>query len=844
MINAIVSSVNAVVHLLNALLQTIARYFGAVRHYSGLGASSSVTSFSVRLVVVLTMIVAFVGLWVVYAWPAISPISDQKKTIRFEEMHYRAQAISLWDSQERFFGFIPGNNEPDYLRLPYKNCYQIGSDNRQYCADHKTMWVEDAPEHFWDCLSFQEDRYAGAWRNPGGVDLGGYARIYTGTLAETLRSGRPDLGSGGSTLAMQLSRSLLKTPPGDPNVSVVSRKLTEWGNAPVLYNMLEAPDSKTWRRWNAMHLPLSTGSSGTLYGVEANALILFGKRADQLSIAEQYTLAAMAKFNPYRGDNSYSWRASTFGTDNPAFSSNPTGYDACTDGHDGLNYEIGRARVCARALLPPEQRAAVEEELLTLCQRDPNPRPHPDFFPILEDVADSLPETSGITPLRLASSPTRLSGALGSVSQRGILNELRDFTGPLPRKKVAEVQSTVDLTENYPFRRAVRKALEKLEANPATGLDGSYYSFTSAEDDKRLVPVTLAIADEQGRVLRYYENTNNTYFFGDNSQRDRSETFDDYGRFNRLKARREIASVSKILVGLAIAETGRDRPDQGYNNRCIKDRPQQCYCPSGRCGDSRDYVLARQAYAESLNDVLSRRIAALGLSNRINQLVRRSTLNPLEDVHGGTEVSTRAVRGWIGGTSRQVQAMTMAALDYSLGGTGQAQMPTLINAVRYYDPIGDTARWSSELDDLFEGTPALPREIDLKLAQSVAGRTYARSVLSAPACSRDGTLHPAMKDWCPNRRSDVELLIAKSGTRGEGGYNGNRPDNYEWWITGAISYDDGARYSFSLNIGTGTLSQAFSSETSAAAAPLAKLLLAEIDEIHAATRSGSAKGNP
>ena len=62
-----------------------------------------------------------------------------------------------------------------------------------------------------------------------------------------------------------------------------------------------------------------------------------------------------------------------------------------------------------------------------------------------------------------------------------------------------------------------------------------------------------------------------------------------------------------------------------------------------------------------------------------------------------------------------------------------------------------------------------------------------------------------LSNWCAERRSDVKLHFAKTGTQVT-----NDPDaTVDIWVTGGIQFSNGKAYSYVITMGTGNRNRAF-----------------------------------
>jgi penicillin-binding protein 1A len=112
------------------------------------------------------------------------------------------------------------------------------------------------------------------------------------------------------------------------------------------------------------------------------------------------------------------------------------------------------------------------------------------------------------------------------------------------------------------------------------------------------------------------------------------------------------------------------------------------------------------------------------------------------------------------------------------------------------------------------------------------GRPLLKSLLQAPLCyATAGVPHGTLKAlsaWCPDRRTDLRLHFAKTGTSVGADINAT----VDTWIAGGLQFTNGAAYSYLVLIGTGSPSQSWarSLHASQIGVPLLGTLLADIKE--------------
>ncbi|MEZ5853792.1 MAG: transglycosylase domain-containing protein [Hyphomicrobiaceae bacterium] len=307
--------------------------------------------------------------------------------------------------------------------------------------DHKSIPVTTVPEHYWNCLTYHEDRYIAGPLNPFGIDLIGVLKIPYTSIRRSIALRRPAIGVGGSTLPMQLARVIYKTPPSrrEGSLEKIRRKFGEWWLAPVIYRHLTAGgDDTPLRQWAANHLWLAQRTGGQpLHGVEMTARVVFGKAAKDLTIAEQYVLASAVnkpiillegseRLNAVRLDH---WRYIT---------------------------EV-RARSCAQKLITsPALQRQVVFDLVSLANGPPDPKVRPKLQQALEDHAPNLARRASANPMIRAH-------ALLPVARLGIREEMKQRFGLNWRESVRGVTTTLDVARNLAFESTIRRLLAELD---------------------------------------------------------------------------------------------------------------------------------------------------------------------------------------------------------------------------------------------------------------------------------------------------------------------------------------------------------------------------------------------
>jgi membrane peptidoglycan carboxypeptidase len=665
--------------------------------------------------------------------------------------------------------------------------------------DHKSIPVREVPEHYWQCLVYHEDRHIGGALNPYGIDLVGVLKIPLTTLTRSIALKRPSLGIGGSTLPMQFARVIYNTPPSpdEGGGTKLKRKLKEWWLAPVIYQELTRGGKATpLKQWAANHIWLAQRTGGApLHGVEITSRVVFGKDAKDLSVAEQFVLASAVnkpiillpgsdKLNEVRIDR---WR-----------------YIA----------EV-RARVCAEKLIadPTEQKRVIFE-LVNLAAGPPDPRVKPKLQEALEAHAPALAQ-------RALANPMIRANALMPAARFGLREEMKQAYGFGWREHVRGVTTTLDVVENISFHERIKGQLAKLDAQYQAKI-GAGYTLDPAKvlvpaADRQMPDVIVVAANARGEIVRYFEAGQTASYFGSPAARSSSSGYYDAEREGRM-----IASTGKILAAIAIANAGRDQLDTLYLDRAAPARGGLDGCDKGS-GETVRGRRAIVAFACSLNQPIEWRTAQLGQA-RARRLIERFGFNlpPARSEEEATPPSTAAVRGLISGSPRRVHQMAGVVLaSLTEQGHRAVRLPTLVKAFDFTSPEAAVSARAAGPDSI------VPNRLI-----SDPARPLLKALLQAPLCYANagvpqGTLK-ALSAWCPDRRTDLKLHFAKTGT--SVGVDSNA--TVDTWITGGLQFGNGAAYSYVVLVGTGSPSQSWARSLHAGqvGVPLLETLLADLKE--------------
>ncbi len=721
------------------------------------------------------------------------------------KIHYASErwlGTALYNKEGHFIGtFDPKMDSRRDLNTTGK---PILINNPSYVAhpDHKSIPVRTVPYHFWNCLSYHEDRHLGGFFNPFGIDLLGVLKIPYSTIKRSIAAKKLKFGVGGSTIPMQLVRVYNAVAPSTKENAFdkLRRKGLEWWNAPVFYwELTKNGDMELLKRWAANHLWLAHRTGGQdLQGIEVAAKIIFGKEASALSTAEQFVLASAVnkpiillegskRLNQVRLDR---WR-----------------YVA----------EV-RAKACATALLKTdEEKKSVLVELSLLGNGPPTGKIQPRLQNTIRKHYPALAKIASANPIARAN-------LLAPASRYAAREEMKQVYGFDWRHYVRGVELTLDLNKNLSLRQKLWKTLSEIDKRYASRLNPDYTfdikKLEALEGSSKSMPdVIVAVANTKGEIVRYFESNDIAAYYGSPYARSREN-----GRYNSESEVRAIASIGKMMAAMALANQGRDTLHSPYLDKKAPATGLET-CSRGESGEAK-MRRAEVAFACSLNTPLEWRMARYGQKGAariINQL--GVTMPYAPDEKSKTPPSTAMVRGLVTAAPRKVHQIATIILS-SLTGQGHNRVP-LPYMVRHFQKSGlenpyQKNRLTSELSS---STDILPN----KVIRSYA-RTRLREFLQSPLCYNDGkNRHGTLKklsNWCAARRSDVKLHFAKTGTQ----VTVDPDETVDVWLAGGIQFQNGKAYSYVITIGTGNRNRSFARKLHASqlGVPVLKTLLEDL----------------
>ncbi|MCI4665076.1 MAG: transglycosylase domain-containing protein [Neomegalonema sp.] len=746
--------------------------------------------------------------------PQIARLQGTDADIReFDRTHHRSHSALLYDGRGRYVGLLTADaaRDRDYVtRLRGRVLW----GEQVFFNDHKSVPVEDAPRYFHACLAYLEDRHRGGWDNPYGVSWTGVSKVPLSLLG---------LGKGGgSTLEMQLARSMWQTYPGQDkrnNTTRQERKFAEWEAAPRLRRALTADfkDESQLRRWLSQHIALAQGADkqGSVYGVEAVGMFAFGKRAAELTPAQQLVLAAAVKqplsFRPSVAKRRDFLR-SLIGAPNK-----PKRAFLCTQPGASYDSPAGPQKI----FLDEPTRLAAAKELSTLARDYKGPYLHPELRALAKPL-EKHPAGPRFGPLALS------DYFLGRAATEAAA-QLTDYFAAHPdtdparhlfRGRLTAARLTLDATRNRPFTEEARTLLKSWGAKM---IDARGEGF----DKEVLKHLLIAAIDERGRIVRYYTSSSDTPLFGRAATRPEN-TYSE-GPYDPSRQRRIVGSVYKVAAAMLLAEQGATNPNEIWSNACFYGITSRCMRLASGVG-YRAKVKARVAFAESLNAAVARKLDGPVSGGRMREFAKSLGVE-VDDPY--VRASTSMALGRYRTRPLEIlMLMSMARAYAEADWTAPIAKPHLITEIEAFDEAkSKKLGWRK-----ITGASKPLTDYVRPSANAKKSAAFVRTVLSAPLCQRTTKLvRPTLRglrSWCARRNKDVAVHLAKTGTvpGPPSEYGRNERD---WWIGGAIRFRDGRAYSYVVALGPAPSGGSFARDLSSRQlAPFVELLLESLKADH------------
>jgi membrane peptidoglycan carboxypeptidase len=647
-----------------------------------------------RVVLVIILVFAVIGI-LIYSY-----IISANYLI-FEDYriaHQRFHGTGVYDQTDKFLGIIPP-------QLDVESAEQ----------DHKSLYVTEVPDAWWEVLKALEDRHIDdRSRSWAGIDVFALAQRSLGFLGG-------DDSKGASSLTMMLIRSMRheSANPNDSKFKKLRRKFTELLHAPILFKNLYPNDLKIWL---AMHVPLVNGTPGSkmgaaLYGIGITARIVFGKAPKDLTVAEQAILAAAFKrpilLAPLNNETAQKFAIKRW------------------------EYLKARAKEGMKRAYPNQKLTAIDELKF----------PAQPYSPVR--VASLLPKDE-LQKFGILANPYRRSLFFVRGEMIQAIGELQEQYGMKWRDKVYAIHLNTNTIDNVKFKRRVEKTLKSIETNLKIEQRLALNLLPNKTGDVAQVVVALANAD--GKLLRYYSNSQDTIYSGEQSER-------KDGKYNINNETRQIASIAKLAAAVFLGAAGDNPKKPSYCNKAINGvhNAGPYGSPKGlkNCSVRFSNYSPKMVFARSLN---------LPLINRLKTIKKQQLALLLNNFgfnfnpEDKTPLSTAITLGLVSASPHTLHGI-IHSITTGIVATPTALQPTIVQQVEIITEQGIIEKRQMPTMN----NPDLTGIGDYFAKPNTS--EFVKTVLSAALKGGNtrGTLK-SLQDWTPEQNSQVQLHIAKTGT--------------------------------------------------------------------------------
>lgn len=431
------------------------------------------------LVKVLTMgVVSLLLLLFVYLYVILGKPDQVKWKNPIFKSHIKRIAVKIYDETDNMIG---------------------GLVNRDIDVNKGIFYVEYVPKLYWDILKFREEKnlnfnnsetgLMGIWNNPrsfNGVDPMGIPNAIT-------------KGRGGSSLSQQLVKNFygqeyFRTQTSLHSLNTLLRKWQELNEAKTFYHNLRANNGEEFKRWVAMYSP-SLVSAGSVYGIESVSAMVFGKKPQNLSEAEQVLLSNMYKYTYYFNGKAHDKK--------------------CKKIKDGSKIDI-KTYFEGKPNKIKELTKNVDNWTCTDKPRVP--------FAFYKDMLAE--DTKG--RLMIGNPNGRIWDWAGT-STSVLRFEIDGYREKHPSHLITEAKMSVDVPKNIIFKKDIDQALVGIE----NSLDSRLYVDLDGDttDSKKQANIWVSVVDEEGEIKYIYKRGNTSY-------------------------KRRIGSISKIFETIALGNRG------------------------------------------------------------------------------------------------------------------------------------------------------------------------------------------------------------------------------------------------------------------------------------------------
>lgn len=443
---------------------------------------------------------------------------DEKNQQFLLNLHQYRTAVAVRDEAKNLLGIMPnGISVPSpFIDRVYDKATDTYTYKKSYNRE-SSLYVDEIPDFFWDVIKEREHKQLSFTDEPGllGFVRGVINRSYRGvdiiaTMIKTIKR-----KGGGSTPMNAMIKNLygyhyfsveenrkFECPIIVRSSETFCRKWVEYRAARDLFPSLAQNNGREFKRWVSMHAPFvgSVGGNG-LYGLQAAAAIMFGKKPKDLTRAEQSFIATS-----YLRD----FRFSTL--DTVSQHSNKEWEDVCNQSASkwsrterwfcrkrvARTFAVRVIRNQYKGVELIQKLASLEKEFEAMARpKDPEiPNILRPFF---------YTEASGRNNRikRYGNLRTRLDSFMPEFKLL-VKKELQEIRAKHPSKYPVEIITTLPLNADYRFRKAIAQKFSSLEMN---------YPFkkrlsrnTSPKKvKKKKASIRISVTElRTGNVVRYY----------------------------------------------------------------------------------------------------------------------------------------------------------------------------------------------------------------------------------------------------------------------------------------------------------------------------------------------------
>lgn len=510
------------------------------------------------------------------------------------KLHKYRTAVSVRDKHNHLLGIMPNTIRPpnDYIDISYDN----NKKEPQYIKSHNresSLYVNEVPDFFWKVLTEREHKgltfvdeegflgyLKGVWkRSYKGVDV---ISLGLNLVKRMLKKISIDIdagsGGGGSTPMNSMVKNLYgnnyfeitkkhkrldgKIYYANHNIEehlkyecpllinldrIACRKWVEYKAARDLFPYLSKNNGKEFKRWVAMHAAFvgSVGGNG-VYGLQAAAAIMFGKKPNELNMAEQSFLAAsyltdfrFSKLSTIKKHTEAKWKSVC--EKNAQYLTRTERWECRKRVAKKIAEKVLTNQFSSTKLANKKVDLEVQFKAMSRPKMPEIPSILKPFFDQEKINGNKGSENELKKKLKnkkikdYANLTARLNKFMPSFKLL-VKNELRNFSKMYPTYNPVEVVVTLPLAEDLKFRRGIESVLKVTDKNHPFN---KHLSRNFDKNDRASIRISVASL-KTGNLVRYYLQE------GTSAVEEKL----------KLPATRPIASIAKIPLAALLVSKG------------------------------------------------------------------------------------------------------------------------------------------------------------------------------------------------------------------------------------------------------------------------------------------------